>query len=98
MNQGRQIFQRIILLNPRVGDLHEVYVPLVQRVVQGLEALEEALGEDVLRLVEEDEDAVLGAETFGEHDLVDLLDLGGDVQGLLGGEPAQHRHLLAQIT
>ena len=71
---------------------------LVQGIINILEALEKPLREYVLFLVEEDEHAVLGLQPARQHNLVDLLDLARHGEGLGGGEPAQHRHLLAQVS
>ena len=73
------------------------YYLLVQGIINILEALEQPLRKYVLLLVEEDEHAVLGLKPARQHNLVDLLNLARHGEGLGGGEPAQHRHLLAQV-
>ena len=88
VHKGWKTLEGVVLVDPVVRDLHKVDLLLVQLVVEGLHHLEQALGEDVLVLVEEDEDVVLCLDPPRQHHLVHLLNLLWQLKSLLGCQPS----------
>ena len=88
VDQSWKAFQGVVLVNPVVRDLHKVNLLLVQLVVKHLHHLQQPLREDVLVLVEEDEDVVLGLDPPRQHDLIHLFNFLRKLQRVFGGQPS----------